>query len=264
VFMNPVAAPVWVAGLWWYFSTAGRPFRVLGWAYLAVLAFVFFGNGKTYYVLPVYALLVAAGSVAIEGFARTASWRWLKTAAPAVVVITGIIALPFGVPVLPLDRFIRYSEMLPYSHLAKTEREALGSDLPQLYADMLGWDSLAATIAGVYNSLPAEERSSCAIAAGNYGQAGAIDYYGPALGLPAAISGHNSYYDWGPRNYSGSCVILFGDESSDHIRLFRDVHQAATILNPLGMPNERVVPVYICRQPIAPLSALWPRFKMII
>jgi hypothetical protein len=148
--------------------------------------------------------------------------------------------------------------------LAKTEKDAADVELPQLYADMFGWDNVAATVAQVYWDLPAADRANCAILGGNYGEAGAIDYYGPALGLPKSISGHNSYYYWGPRGYSGSCVIIFGERSSEFVAFFGDVQIAGTITSPNAMPNERSVPVYVCRKPRAPLSVLWPQFKMII
>jgi hypothetical protein len=136
--------------------------------------------------------------------------------------------------------------------------------LPQLYADMFGWDTTAETVAQVYHRLPAADRGDCAILGGNYGEAGAIDYYGPALGLPKALSGHNSYFYWGPREYSGACVIVFGERSDEFIKLFADVQRAATITSPHAMPNEQSVPVYVCRKPIAALTELWPQFKMII
>jgi hypothetical protein len=108
------------------------------------------------------------------------------------------------------------------------------------------------------------DQADCAILAGNYGEAGAIDYYGSALGLPKAISGHNSYYDWGPRGYSGACVIIFGERAAEFTAYFGKVQRAATITNPYAMAVEQNVPVFICREPRAPLSLLWPHFKMII
>jgi hypothetical protein len=112
--------------------------------------------------------------------------------------------------------------------------------------------------------LPETEQKGCALLAGNYGEAGAVDYFGPKLGLPKAISGHNSYYFWGPRNYSGGCVILFGERSEELKNLFNDVQQAATVTNPYAMPLERTIPVYVCRKPRASLAVLWPNFKLII
>jgi hypothetical protein len=169
---------------------------------------------------------------------------------------------PFGVPLLPVDYFLRYSRGLPAFHV-KTERDATVA-LPQLYADMFGWDDMAGVVAGVYRSLPPSERAGCAVLAGNYGEAGAIDHYGPKLGLPKAISGHNSYFDWGPRQYSGNCVILFGERAAEFAALFGEVERVASISNPYAMAVEQNVPVFLCHKPVAPLSVLWPRFKMII
>ncbi len=264
-FLHPFALPLWLGGLVWYFiGPEGKRFRFLGLAYLIVLAIFMFLGGKSYYPLPVYPLLMAAGGVAFEKFSESSARGWLRVAFPALIVVGGLIALPFGVPMLPVETFLRYSQLLPYSSVVKTERDALYAPLPQLYADMFGWDTMAQTVAQVYQHLPEADRSGCAILAGNYGEAGAIDHYGPALGLPKALSGHNSYFYWGPRGYSGGCVIVFGERSEEFIKLFGDVQQAATITSPHAMPNEQSVPVYVCRKPIAPLDVLWPRFKMII
>jgi Dolichyl-phosphate-mannose-protein mannosyltransferase len=264
-FLHPLALPVWLGGLvWCFFSASGRRFRFLGWAYLIVMAtFMIFG-GKSYYPLPVYPLLMAAGGVALEQLSELSARRWLRVAFPALLVVGGLIAVPFGIPLLPVEMFLRYSQMLPYSKVVKTERDAVYAPLPQLYADMFGWDNMAETIAQVYQSLPAADRADCGILAGNYGEAGAIDHYGPALGLPKALSGHNSYFYWGPRGYSGGCMIVFGERSDEFVQLFGDVRIAGTVVSPHAMPNEQRVPVYVCRKPIAPLSELWPRFKMII
>jgi hypothetical protein len=178
-------------------------------------------------------------------------------------VIAGVVSLPFGVPLLPVDSFVRYSQILPYSRTVKMERDATVA-LPQLYADMFGWDNMAATVARVYHALPQAEQRSCAILAGNYGEAGAIDYYGPALGLPKAISGHNNYYLWGPRNDTGDCVILFGENADRYASLFGEAQLVTTITDQFAMPSEQGVHVYVCRKPSAPLAILWPNFKMMI
>ncbi|MDR3721355.1 MAG: glycosyltransferase family 39 protein [Candidatus Acidoferrales bacterium] len=264
-FLHPLALPVWLGGLaWCFFSTSGRRFRFLGWTYLIVMAIFMILGGKSYYPLPVYPLLMAAGGVAIEQFFESSARQSLRAAFPSLLIVGGLIALPFGVPMLPVATFLRYSQMLPYSKVVKTERDAVYAPLPQLYADMFGWDTMAETVAQVYQSLPATDHADCGILGGNYGEAGAIDHYGPALGLPQALSGHNSYFYWGPRGYSGGCMIIFGERSDEFIKYFGDVRRAATVTSPHAMPNEQRVPVYVCRKPIAPLAVLWPRFKMII
>jgi dolichyl-phosphate-mannose-protein mannosyltransferase len=265
LFLQPVELPVWLAGIVWFFVTpVGKSFRFVGWAYLIVMA-IFIGlHGKTYYPLPFYPLLMAAGGTSLERFffARRGR-RSLACAYGAVIVIAGLVSLPFGVPLLPVDTFIRYSKILPYSRTVKMERDATVA-LPQLYADMFGWENMAATVARVYHDLSPQEQPGCAILAGNYGEAGAIDYYGPSLGLPRAISGHNNYFLWGPRTYSGDCVIVFGENADGYSRLFGDAQLVATITDRYAMPSEQGVHVYLCRKPSAPLLILWPNFKMMI
>ncbi|MGA8144299.1 MAG: glycosyltransferase family 39 protein [Candidatus Acidiferrales bacterium] len=266
LFYQPVTLPLWLGGLvWLFFAGDAKPFRFLGWAYVIVLAIFMVGDGKTYYPMGAYPMLMAAGGVAFQGFtgSHARAGRALRVAYPVVIAVAGLFTLPFGVPVLPVGAFLRYSNALPYSHGVKTERDST-AQLPQNYADMFGWKSIAATVARVYYELPDADRANCAILAGNYGEAGAIDYYGPALGLPKAIGGHNSYFYWGPRNYSGECVILFGEGSREFKDYFGDVREVATVSNPLAMPSEQSLTIYLCRKPRAPLAELWPHFKLII
>jgi hypothetical protein len=262
LFLDPLALPVWLGGLIWLMAAQeAKRFRFLGFAYLIVMAAVIALGGKTYYPLPAYPILAAAGGVVIERIARPAA-VWWRAVVPSLVVAGGLAGLPLAVPVLPVHALLRYSQALPFTRV-QTERDAT-ANLSQLYADMFGWRHMAGSVAGVYHSVPADEEPRCAILAGNYGEAGAIDYYGPALGLPAAISGHNSYFDWGPRNYTGECVIIFGERAQEFTQYFGEVHFAGTITNANAMPVEQAVPVYVCRKPVAPLAELWPHFKMII
>jgi hypothetical protein len=264
LFLQLFSLPLWLGGLAWYlFAPEGRRFRFLGWTYLIVLAMFMLLGGKSYYVFPAYSILLAAGGLAFERFPKLQNRRLLRVAYPAVLILAGLLTLPFGVPVLPVDTFVTYSQALPYARWVKTERDATVA-LPQFYADMFGWDNMAETIARVYHGLPQSEQASCAILAGNYGEAGAIDYYGPKLGLPRAISGHNNYFLWGPRGYSGACVILFGERSAEYKNYFSEVELVATISSPLAMPSEQNVPVYLCHKPRAPLASLWSYFNLII
>jgi Dolichyl-phosphate-mannose-protein mannosyltransferase len=261
--LNPFALPVWGAGLLWcFFAREERAFAFLGWSFLIVLGVFILGDGKTYYPLPYYPVLCAAGAIAWERGASPLRSR-ARRAVVVLVVISGLMIVPWAVPVMPVDTFLTYENFFPRFFRIRTERDATAK-LHQLYADMFGWEQLARTVAGVYRALPAEDRGDCAIFAGNYGEAGALDYYGPGLGLPGAISGHNSYFDWGPRNYSGRCVIVVGERSAQYKEYFGSASLAATVPNPHGMPIEQNIPVYVCRKPLEPLPKLWPRFRMII
>ena len=258
LFVNPVASPVVVAGLaWLFFSERGRRFQCLGWAYLVVIAVVIILNGKTYYPTPYYPILCAAGAIPME-----MSKRWFRAAYVWAILLSGLAMLPFGAPILPLETLVRYQNALPLQNAVQVEQDSEG-EIHQLYADMLGWPDMAATVATVYHRLPPSDQAKCAILAGNYGEAGAIDLFGPEYGLPGAISGHNNYYLWGPRGYTGEVVILFGERAESTKKLFAEVEQAATISARRTAIAENHLPVYVCRRPKAPLEDLWPLLKFI-
>ncbi|HKN09307.1 MAG TPA: glycosyltransferase, partial [Pseudomonadota bacterium] len=182
-------------------------------------------------------------------------------ALPAVVLIGGIIIAPNTLPVLPVDSFIHYEALLGIKP-PKTETAAL-ADLPQLYADMFGWVEMTATVARVYHSLTPEEQREAAIFAGDYGEAGAIDFFGPRYGLPKAVSGHMSYYIWGPPKHEVKVLIAINGEEKNYRKAFGRVDRVATVGTKYSMPPEHV-PVFICRDPKVPLNQLWPQTKLYI
>lgn len=258
--MHPLSAPLWLVGIWYFLADKnGRRFRVLGFTYLIILLCFLVLHGRVYYLAPAYPMLFAAGAVAFEGFAARASRAWLKPAYVAVLLITGALLAPFGYfPILPVNSYIAYSRAL---HLEppRIENNHLGP-LPQVYADMFGWKEMAAAVAGAYNQLSPEDKQRCAIFAQNYGQAGAIDFFGAKMGLPRAISGHQSYFYWGPRNYTGECMIVMDDRPARLSQLFDSWRKVATVYNPYSMPYEHF-DVYLCRGLHEPLAQLWPSLK---
>jgi hypothetical protein len=142
----------------------------------------------------------------------------------------------------------------------KVEKQPSGK-LPQMYADIMGWPQQAEAVAGVFHALSPADQSRVAILAKNYGQAGAIDYFGPTLGLPHAISGQNNYFLWGPGPYSGEVVIAVGMSLDDLKPLFGEIEQAATIQNEYSIPEENNLPVYVCRKPKMTLQHMWSSLK---
>jgi len=251
ILMNPLSLPVWLFGLWWLLRN--RAYRPLGICYLALFALFVVLKGKIYYLGPVYPMLFAAGATFME---RWPSGRRLYV--PAIVVAGAVLA-PLAIPILPVDTFIAYQRALHFQPPV-SESHRLGP-LPQLYADMFGWPEMAAVVARAYHALPPAERARCGIFGQNYGQAGAIDFFGPRLGLPKAISAHQNYYFWGPRGYTGDCLIVMDDDRETLETIFGDVRQVGVVHHPLAMPYENDQPVHLCRQPKVPLPALWPKIK---
>jgi hypothetical protein len=255
--MQPLAAVVWLAGLGaLLFSPALRPYRFLGIAFVVFVLLEFALHAKGYYTTPAYATLFAAGGAALE--------LWLqplvaRAAVIAALVVGGLLLLPLSLPVLPPATFVAYERAL---HLRDqpSEHQAQGA-LPQIYADMFGWPELARDVARVYRALPPADRARAAIFTDNYGEAGAIDFFGPDLGLPGALSGHNNYFLWGPGTYDGSVVIRIGSTIDDLHRRCASVELAGVHDHQYAMPYERHLPIWVCRGLRVPLAKLWPQTK---
>jgi hypothetical protein len=258
--VHPFTVPIWLAGLIYYLhSSEGRRFRALGWIFISVLALFLLSRAKPYYLAPTFFMLFAAGGVWIENFVRGRELKGLKAASVVILAVGGLVTAPFVLPALPVETFIKYQTALGIEP-PREERDTPGK-LPQHYADMFGWENMVATVARVYNGLSPEEKAKCAIFASNYGEAGAIDFFGKKYGLPKAISGHNNYWLWGPRGYTGEIVITVGESPEDVREVFDKVEIAATIVSKYARSFETNIPVLICRRPKAPLQEIWPRTK---
>lgn len=260
--LNPISIFLLLPGLIWLLAArSARGFRWIAIAYLVFLAVMIHELAKDYYLAPFYPVLFAAGALAWQhAFSASRRTAWLLPAWCVVMLVLGAITLPMGIPVLPPYTWIRYTKAL---HLTsgKTETAATGP-LPQFYADRFGWEQMAAQVAQVYDSLSPAERSRTAIFAENYGEAGAVDVLGAKYGLPPAISGHQNYYLWGPRGYTGQTMIVI-DSNDSYQRLagqFHSVKVAAHTYNALGMPFENRS-IFLCRGLKQPLATLWPKTK---
>jgi hypothetical protein len=257
--MLPLSLPVWLAGLWFYFfAKPGRRFRALGWAWLFTAVVIVALSPRVYYLWPAFPLLFAAGGVAWETWLARPGWAWVRTAYPALLLAAGGLLAPLAIPVLPPETYIRYTRAVGIGQ-PRIENHKLGP-LPQIFADQFGWPEMVATVVRVYNALPADVRHRTAIFAQTYGQAGAIDLFGPRYGLPPAISGHQSYFLWGPRGYSGDSMIVMGDRRARLEQLFTSVEKVARVEHPYSMPYNHF-DVYYCQGIKRPLADLWPKSK---
>jgi hypothetical protein len=264
--MNPVSFPFWFGGLLFLLvSREARIARALGWAFAITIAFFMITHGKDYYAAPAYVIVLAAGAVATErlltlrvvarghlrGLLKTACFVWLGLGVGPL--------LPLVLPVLPIETFLRYQSHLPFE-VPKTETSFVGETLPQYYADEFPWPGMVEAVARVYHSLTPEEQKRTAIFANNYGQAAAIDFFGPQYGLPKAISGHQNYFLWGPRDYTGDIVIVLGDVERGAREHFDSVSVAATLNNPYAYRYENR-PILLCRGLKWNLQTEWARVK---
>jgi hypothetical protein len=246
---------------WLLLARGSSRVRALGFAFLVVVGVLAFGGGKPYYLAAAYSLAFAAGAVAVEsGTAGRA--RALRPAVAGLVVLVALAVSPLGRPVLPVESFVRYAAALGQEP-GTEERHALGR-LPQFYADMHGWRDLAEAVAGVVRTLPREERAKACVFGQNYGEAGAIEYFARDLDLPPAISGHNSYWLWGPGSCTGEVLVVIGDRRERLDELFDDVRLGAVSHCRDCMPYEDGRSIWVARGPRRLIAALWPQVRRFI
>lgn len=310
--MNPILAPLWIAGLFWLLiAKEGRRYRIFGWAFVVMLVTFIVLKGKNYYLAPAYPLLFAAGAVAFEritsyaesptfdvevqpntgtaGIAGSPSglprwgavspaasaqrepdrgngstagervrWAWFRWAYVALIILASAALAPLSAPILSPETYIRYQKTLGFEP-PKAENQPTGP-LPQFFADEFGWEDMVREVAKVYNALPPDERAQTVIFCNSYGQAGAIDFFGPKYGLPKAISNHQNYWYWGPRDYTGAIVIVLGSDGSGDREHFRTVEVAGHTYHQYSRRDEHF-PILLCRGLNQDLHTLWPSIK---
>jgi len=246
--LSPVNAVLWLPGL--YFLLRRAQYRFLGLTYLALLLTLMLLHGKDYYVAPIYPMLLAAGAVFWSTKARPV---WV----PIVLLFGGLLLYPLVLPLLPPDRIPGYMAAIGVAP-GKTETAQTGL-LPQYFGDQFGWPEIARAVAGTYRSLAPAEQAHTAIYTGSYGDAGALEFYGPALSLPRVLSAHNTYWYWG-HGAEASTLILVNSE-----RLIRDgrctsVTDGPQVGHPFAMQMENFR-IRVCHGLTQPLPELWPTLK---
>ena len=253
---------LWLAGVAWLLAARrAAPLRPLGFAFVIVLAILATAGGKPYYLAAAYSLAFAAGAVAFEGW-TAGRMRPLRVFAVLVVVGLGLVAAPLARPVLPEDDLVRYAAALG-EEPGTDERHAVGR-LSQFFADMHGWRELAEATARVVHTLPASDRDGLCVFGQNYGEAGAIEYFGPRLDLPPAISWHNNYWLWGPGSCSGRVAVVIGGGRERLLEVFEHVDERGRSRCQDCMPYENDLPIWVVRGPRRPLVEIWPQIKRFI
>ena len=258
--MNPATLPLWFGGLIWLLvSRDGRRYRALAIAYLVTLVEFIFMHGKHYYLAPAYPMLFAAGSVAVERL-FSVRLKWLKPALIAAIIGLAALLAPIELPILSPEKLVAYIKAIHFEP-PRTETSHTAA-LPQYFADQFGWEEMVTAVAHVYHHLRPEDEKRAAIFCQNYGEAGAIDFFGPKLGLPPAISGHQNYFLWGPRDYTGEVVLVLDTDADDERQQFASVEDLGQVVSsPWAMPWEQRMHIYLCRDLEENLRDFWPKVK---
>jgi hypothetical protein len=256
--MNPVLIPLLAVGLYRIFRRFGDTrYIFLGIMFLVTLALLFVLHARAMMLAEVCIPLIAAGSVCVEELFSGSGWKkGMRIAAISCMLAGGILVAPSSLPLLPVDLLPSYARAFGFLYKPVKDFNDPKSDYPQEFSNRIGWDDLVRTVAEVYYGLPPEDRKRVGIFCDWYGPAGAIDLLGPRFGLPHAVSGHVTYYRWGPGEYSWE-VMIFVSAAMDAFRpFFEDVQQKAIVRNDYAMPYNKNT-VYVCRKPRLQPAVIW-------
>ena len=236
--------PVWVAGFLALLRRPGwRPVRAVAVAYPIILVIALLSAGQFYYPLGLVIFLFAAGCV------PTVEWmdrRWRQTFVVGGFLFSSALSVLLALPIVSV------------ADLGDTPIP----DINQIARDSVGWPVYVETLVRVYESLPEEERERTVLYTSNYGEAGALDHYGPAYGLPGVYSGHNELWFLGPPPEEAEVVVAWTQNFDGLARFFEVCERRATMDNGVGVDNEEQgAVVAVCRNPVGGWDAVWPQLQ---
>jgi hypothetical protein len=248
-----------ILALWFFISPQGRRYSILFWGFMSVLGCMLVLKGKFYYVAPVYPIVFAPGAVSLERLTAGPVAKWFRPVYALTMLLVGALIAPTAIPLLSIEGYIAYTKKLGIQQ-QKFENQP-ESQLPQIFADMVGWEERVKIVADYVHSLPPEEQKITAIGASNYGDAGAVDLFGSKYGLPKAISTASNYRIWGPREYTGESLILMDEGSPEKYEGHcKSLKLVARPDNPYVRPDENL-PIYHCVGLTPNLQSLWANAK---
>jgi Dolichyl-phosphate-mannose-protein mannosyltransferase len=242
LYMGPVVLPLWIAG--WFVLFRDERLRPLG-VIALVAILVLLPEGKAYYPAPTILFVLAAGCVGVGRIAARPRRRWIAAIIVASLLETAVL-IRVGLPLVP-------TASLHSSGLDKIRQD---------FADTVGWPELTAQVGAQYNALPSAQRATTAILTANYGEAGAIDIYGPHLGLPQALSGHLSFWYWKPPRVSASTLLTVGYAPAELRFLCGSITQVGAVVIPYSVSNqEQGTPILLCTDLRESLDGAWAALK---
>ncbi|MBZ0202215.1 MAG: glycosyltransferase family 39 protein [Ignavibacteria bacterium] len=260
---GPLNFLIWFTGVAaLLFSVKLKPYSVIALVYIIIFIFLALSNSKPYYLVPAYPVLLSSGVVFITEFLEKKKMGIMKPVIGVLLILSMSVLLPAVIPVLSpqeTSAYLKTIGLMPESG----EKQVIGK-LPQYFADRFGWKEMTSKAAGVYNSLGDEEKKHAAIYVQNYGEAGAINYYGKNFNLPQALCGHNNHFLWKPGIDSLTTLIIIGGKIEDHLKVFEEVSQVDIIESEFSMPYESGLAVFLTRKPKKPLKDIWNSVKKYI
>lgn len=243
---------VWLAGLYWLLrSDALKEFRAFGWAYLVLIALLLALSGKSYYAMGAYPVMMAAGGLFWEEKLKGKA-VWLTP-----VFLLNVLLMPFAIPILPVEQMKAYGvharDNYGFTSSLRWE-DGTVREIRQDYADMHGWEEMVAEVAKIYHALPEEQREKCFIYGGNYGQAGALDFYRKKYDLPEPVSYNASFLLWAPDELDFDRQIAVEDYPQDPSEFFLSTEKVGELYSPNARDTHYI---YYYTDPSSDPKAAW-------
>lgn len=229
---------IWIGGLYWLlFFRSGKPYRILAWVYISVIVLLIISSGKNYYSLGTYPMLFAAGAVWLERITAY-RWHWMRYATVAVITILFIPIIPLALPVWKPEQLTDYYKRsgLDKSGVLKWE-DLKDHPLPQDFADMISWREMATKVSAAYASLPDSVKQSTLVYCRNYGQAGAVTYFGKDL--PQVDTDNASFLFWMPETYHARNILFVGGRLPDKDDIVFQQFQSYQMIDSIANPFAR-------------------------
>jgi 4-amino-4-deoxy-L-arabinose transferase-like glycosyltransferase len=258
--VGPLAFVLAMIGLMWLLvSRAARQWQIVGIACVVSWLVLVVQHGKAYYGAPVYPVLFAAGGAALMQLAPRVQ-RWSTYSGVLLMVAFGVLSAPLALPLLSPVATAAYAARLGVSGATRTNTgEQL--PLPQDFADMIGWPHQAQAVSNEFQQFTEADRALTVLVASNYGRAGALDLYGPALGLPPVVSGAGSFWYFGPGTKRGDVLLSLGGDVNEYQQLYEQCRVLSMVGAAWGVLEEQAVPIIRCDKPRKSLQEIWPVFN---
>lgn len=234
-----------------------KKFRAFGWAFLCTLLIFIYLKAKGYYAIGLYPVYLAFGSVYIEHLINKRRLYYLRPVSIAFIVLSFIPFIKIAFPIYGPADTIKNGELIRKLGLTRWE-DGKEHQLPQDYADMLGWRELAHKTDSIFNSIP--DKENILVLCDNYGQAGAINYYStvPDIG---AVSMNADYINWFPlatKNIRHVILVKESDdrdpERLDEQALFKSIARVGTIEN--AYAREKGTAIYLLKDATVSINKL--------
>lgn len=256
--LNPLTLLITIPAIIFMFHHSMKAYRPLIASIILSIIFLAFSEGKGYYYFPIVLTILPFGGIFWE-YVILPKRKWLFYPL-GIILLIGVFLIPFGMPVFPLERYLKHE--YPYENSVAVKGGLYNIKLEERYSQEK-WAVTLTELKNVYDSLPSQEKSNIIIWGKHYSQVGAISLFNESYGLPEAFSLHGSFYNWVPEGEMPATTLCLGYNVGGFFNeYFDEVVKVRTIYNPYSENEEELHQhIYVCKKPKQTFDQLKTLFK---